>query len=131
MLGYRWHRPSWGQQVAGCCTHPEEQSHSVPQFPPWHAFPCRSLPYHVPDGRLRPGGQQDPGGPGHGHRPLPGLLPVLMWGLDQEEPTAQWALQVEHLQQHLGPEPGHHETPPRWARGEWGLSEGASRRGLG
>lgn len=96
---------------------------SVPWFPPAHthsprhAFPARSLSQHVPDGRLHPGGQQDPGGPGCRDGPVPGLLPVLVWGLDQEEPAAQRALQVEHLQQHLGPEPGHHEASPRWASG--------------
>lgn len=85
---------------------------------PRHAFPARSLSQHVPDGCLHPGGQQDPGGPGCGDRPVPGLLPVLVWGLDQEEPAAQWALQVEHLQQYLGPEPGHHEASPRCALGD-------------
>ncbi|XP_064929777.1 endothelin-converting enzyme 2 isoform X4 [Columba livia] len=79
---------------------------------PGHPVPQRPLAQHVPDGRLHPGGQQDPGGPGCGDRPVPGLLPVFMWGLDQEEPPAQRALQVEHLQQHLGPEPGHHEASP-------------------
>uniref|UniRef100_A0A493TKV3 endothelin-converting enzyme 1 n=1 Tax=Anas platyrhynchos platyrhynchos TaxID=8840 RepID=A0A493TKV3_ANAPP len=73
----------------------------------------RPLPQHLPDRRLRARGQQDPGGSGPGHRPVPGLLPVLLRGLDQEEPPAHRALQVEHLQQHLGPEPGHHEAPPR------------------
>lgn len=76
--------------------------------------PPRPLPQHLPDRRLRARGQQDPGGSGPGHRPVPGFLPVLLRGLDQEEPPAHRALQVEHLQQHLGPEPGHHEAPPRW-----------------
>lgn len=49
---------------------------------PRHAFPARSLSQHVPDGCLCPGGQQDPGGPGYRDGPMPGLLPVLVWGLD-------------------------------------------------
>lgn len=100
------------------------RSRSVPRFPPahahspGHAFPARSLSQHLPDGCLCPGGQQDPGGTGCRDGPMPGLLPVLVRGLDQEEPTTQRALQVEHLQQHLGPEPGHHEASPRWALGD-------------
>lgn len=89
-----------------------------PRFPPGARLcrpPPRPLPQHLPDRRLRARGQQDPGGSGPGHRPVPGFLPVLLRGLDQEEPPAHRALQVEHLQQHLGPEPGHHEAPPRWA----------------